>query len=137
MMYEQYVGRVAYCGWLRAERSRDLIPVEQDFSAPVQTGPGRPPSLLYSGYRVFPGGKSGRGVTLTPHPLLMPRSGKGRAIPVLPYGPYGLYRATVPVQGCTYDVRGLYKGVLYLQSVFRFHRVCVRAPNFTTLTVAH
>jgi len=31
-----------------------------------------PPSLLYSGYWVFPGVKSGRGVTLTPHPLLMP-----------------------------------------------------------------
>jgi len=26
------------------------------------------PSLLYSGYRVFPGGKSGRGVTTT-HPI--------------------------------------------------------------------
>ena len=24
---------------------------------PVQTGPGGPPSLLYNGYRVFPGGK--------------------------------------------------------------------------------
>jgi len=33
-----------------------------------------PPSLLYNGYRVFPGVKSGRGVTLTPHPLLMPWS---------------------------------------------------------------
>ena len=28
------------------------------FSAPVQTGPGAPPSLLYNGYRVFPGGKA-------------------------------------------------------------------------------
>ena len=27
------------------------------FSAPVQTGPGGPPSLLYNVYRVFPGGK--------------------------------------------------------------------------------
>jgi hypothetical protein len=27
------------------------------FSAPVQTDPGAPPSLLYNGYRVFPGGK--------------------------------------------------------------------------------
>jgi hypothetical protein len=27
------------------------------FSAPVQTGLGAPPSLLYDGYRVFPGGK--------------------------------------------------------------------------------
>ena len=33
-----------------------------------------PPSLLYNGYRVFPGVKSGRGVTLTPHPLLVPTS---------------------------------------------------------------
>ena len=31
-----------------------------------------PPSLLYNGYRVFPGVKSGRGVTLTPRPLLIP-----------------------------------------------------------------
>jgi hypothetical protein len=32
-----------------------------------------PPSLLYNGYRVFPGGKGGRGVILTTHPLLVPR----------------------------------------------------------------
>jgi len=32
-----------------------------------------PPSLLYNGYRVFPGGKGGRGVMLTTHPLLVPR----------------------------------------------------------------
>ena len=31
--------------------------------------PWGPPSLLYNGYRVFPGVKSGRGVTLTPHPF--------------------------------------------------------------------
>ena len=37
--------------------------------------PDRPcgtPSLLYNGYRVSPGVNSGRGVTLTPHPLLVP-----------------------------------------------------------------
>jgi hypothetical protein len=28
-----------------------------------------PPSLLYNGYRVFPGGKGGRGVMLTTYPL--------------------------------------------------------------------
>ena len=44
--------------------------------------PWGPPSLLYNGYRVFPGVKSGRGVTPTPHPLLMPWSWKGRAIPL-------------------------------------------------------
>jgi hypothetical protein len=31
--------------------------------------PWGPPSLLYNGYRVFPGGKGGRGVTLTTHPI--------------------------------------------------------------------
>ena len=67
----------------------------------------------------FPGVKSGRGVSLTPHPLLLPWSRKSRVIslpqwsvrPVQslsactvelylysPYGPYGLYRASVPVQ---------------------------------------
>jgi len=43
--------------------------------------------------------RPGRGVALTPHPLLVPWSWKSRAIPLLPYGPYGLYRASVPVQG--------------------------------------
>jgi len=32
----------------------------------------------------FLGVKSGRGVTLTPYPLLVPWSRKGRAIPLLP-----------------------------------------------------
>jgi hypothetical protein len=43
--------------WLRAGRSGDRIPVGARFFAHVQTGPGAPPSLLYNGYRVFPGGK--------------------------------------------------------------------------------
>jgi hypothetical protein len=40
-----------------------------------------PPSLLYNGYLVFPGGKGGRGMMLTTHPLLVPRLRKGWAIP--------------------------------------------------------
>ena len=36
--------------------------------------PWGPHSLLYTGYRVFPGAKGGRGVTLTTHPHLVPRS---------------------------------------------------------------
>jgi hypothetical protein len=39
----------------------------------VSDGLGGPPSLLYNGYRVFSGGKGGRGVMLTTHPLLVPR----------------------------------------------------------------
>jgi len=42
-----------------------------------------PPSLLYNGYRFFPGAKSGRGVTLTPYPFLVPWSRKSRAILLL------------------------------------------------------
>ena len=62
--------------------------------------PWGPSRLLYNGYRVFPGVKSGRGVTLTRHPLLVPWSRKSRVIPLFPYGPYGLYRGSVPEQGC-------------------------------------
>jgi hypothetical protein len=68
------------------------------FSAPVQTGPGAHPASCTKGTGSFPGVKNGRGVTLTPHPLLVLWSRKGRAIPLFPHGPYGLYRASVPVQ---------------------------------------
>jgi len=53
-----------------------------------------PPSLLYSGYRFFPGVKCGRGVNLTPHLLLVPWSRKSRAIPLLP--PMGRTACTEP-----------------------------------------
>jgi hypothetical protein len=56
------------------------------FSAPVQTGPGAHPASCTMGTGSFPGAKSGRGVTLTPHPLLVPWSKKSRAIPLLLWG---------------------------------------------------
>ena len=93
------------------------------FYASVQTGPGAHPASCTMGTGFFLGLKSGRGVKLTPHPLPVPRSRKSRAILLLPlwavrplqslsactvelylyslYGPYGLYRASAPVQGCT------------------------------------
>ena len=46
--------------------------------------PWGPPSLLYNGYRVYPGGKERPGVTLTPHQLLVLWSRKRRTIPVRP-----------------------------------------------------
>jgi hypothetical protein len=50
-----------------------------------------PPSLLYSGYRVFPGGKAAGAST---HPLLAARSRMSRAIPLLPLWAIGaFYRA--------------------------------------------
>jgi hypothetical protein len=51
------------------------------FSAPVQTGPGAHPASCTMGTGSFPGVKCGRGVLLTTHILLVPRSWKSRAIP--------------------------------------------------------
>ena len=39
------------------------------FSTPVQTGPGAHPASCTMGTGSFPGVKSGRGLTLTPHPF--------------------------------------------------------------------
>ena len=86
---------------LRAGRSGDRIPVGARFSATVQTGSGAHPASCTMDSGSFPGVKSSLGVTLTPHPLLVLRSWKSIAIPLPPYGPYGLYRTSVPVQGCT------------------------------------
>jgi hypothetical protein len=44
------------------------------FSAPVQTGPRAHPASCRMGTGSFSEVESGRGVTLTPHPLLVPRS---------------------------------------------------------------
>ena len=91
-----------YSDWLRAGRSEDRILVEVRFSAPVQTGPGVHPASCTMGTGSFPGVKSGRSVTLTPHPLLVSLVMKEQSYTsTLPYEPYGLYRASVPVQGCT------------------------------------
>jgi hypothetical protein len=48
--------------------------VEARFSAPVQTGPGAHPASYTMRTGSLPGVESGRGVTLTPHLLLVPRS---------------------------------------------------------------
>ena len=51
---------------------------------PVQTGPGSHPASYTTGIGSFPGVKSDRSVTLTPHSLLVPWSWRGRALPLLP-----------------------------------------------------
>jgi len=70
--------------WLWIGRSGDRIPVGARFSARVQTGPGVQPASCIMGTGSFPGMKSGRDVTLTPHTILVPWSRKSRAIPLLP-----------------------------------------------------
>jgi hypothetical protein len=54
------------------------------FSAPVQTGPGAHPAFCTMCTGSFSRVKSGRGVTLTPHPLLVPWSWKSGAMSLLP-----------------------------------------------------
>ena len=80
--FAQSVQRLA-TGWT-VRGSKKKIPVRARFSAPVQTGPGAHLASCTMGTRFFPGVKSGRGVTLTPHPLIVPWSRKSRAIPLLP-----------------------------------------------------
>jgi hypothetical protein len=56
---------------------------EATFSAPVQTGPGAHPATCTVSTKSTPGVESGRGLMLTPHPLLVPRSKNSTAIPLL------------------------------------------------------
>jgi len=66
---------------LQAGRSGIESRCGRDFLA-VQTGPGAHPASCKIGTGSFPGVKCGRGVLLTTHPLLVPRSRKSRAIPL-------------------------------------------------------
>ena len=92
-----------------------------------------PPSLLYNGYRVFPGVKSGQGVTPTPHPLLVPWSRKGRAIPLLPVG------AVRPVQSLSACTRVTFTFTFYhkikgMRSTAEINRLRSHSPEACTLT---
>jgi len=62
--------------------------------------PWGPPSLLYNGYQVFPGGKERPGRDADPSPTSSAAGYERVELYIYsPYGPYGLYRASVPVQG--------------------------------------
>ena len=68
----------------------------RDFPA-IQTCRGAHTASCTMGTGSFPGVNCGRGVTLTPHPLLAPRPWKSRAIPLRP-----LWAITGPVTGLLY-----------------------------------
>ena len=71
------------------------------FFTPVQTGPGAHPASCTMDTGSFPRVKSGRGVTLTPHPLLVPWSRESRAIPLLPSVPVQYSYTSTPLSTCT------------------------------------
>ena len=73
-----------YSAWLWAGQSGGRILVGERFSAHVQTGPVAHPASCTLGTGSFPGVKSGRGMTLTPHSFLVLWSIKSRAITLLP-----------------------------------------------------
>ena len=90
------------------------------YSTTVLTGPGANPVSCTMGTESFPEVKSGRGVTLTPHPFLVPWSWKDRAVPLFPVWAVGLYRASVPVQG---------RNLSYLYVVYSMNNVKKISPG--------
>ena len=76
---------------IESQCGRDLPHMSRPALGPTQ------PSVQW----FFPGGKGRLGSDSDPSLVLVPWSRKSRVIPLLPYGPYGLYRASVPVQGRT------------------------------------
>jgi hypothetical protein len=84
------------------------------FSAPVQTGSGSHPASCTMGTGSFPGGKERPGRDTDPSPPYSSVVGHERVELYLysPYGPYGLYRASVPVQVCTLFYLYLYNSSL-------------------------
>jgi hypothetical protein len=91
--------------FLRSGQSGDRIPVGARLSAPVQTGPAAHPDSCTLGTGSFPGVICGRGVTLTPHTLLMTRS-------TLPKGLCGLWK------GETYQTLACYIFLVHLAPSF-------------------
>ena len=104
-----FVGRVAQSVWQLAMgwTVRGSDPGGGEIFRTYPDRPWGPPSLLYNGYRFFPGGKERPGRDADPSP---PSSAVGHERVELhlyfPYGPYGVYRASVPVQWCTLVIKG-------------------------------
>ena len=76
-----------------------------------------PPSLLYNGYRVFPGGKERLGSDADPSALLAPWPRKSRAIPLLPLW------TVRPVQSLSACTRVHFTFLLLLIYLWSFFRV--------------
>ena len=88
----------------------------------VQTGPGSHPASCTMATGSFPGVKSVRGATVTPHPLLVPWSRKSRAIPILPLW------AVRPVQSLSACTRVHFTFYLFLSVAGFPKHFCSRTP---------
>jgi len=134
--------------WLRAERSEDQILAGARFFASVQTGSGAHPASSTMGTGSFPGVKTGRDVTLTPHTILVSWSWTSIAIPLLPlwavlpaqslsactrvhFTLQYSYTSTPPMgrTACT-EPQCLYKGALYLYLLYRSIMATVSKEDF-------
>jgi len=91
---------------------------EARFSAPVQTGPGAYPASCTMRTGTFTGVNSGRGMMLTLHPLLVPWSRKGRAIPLLPLW------AVRPVQSLSACTRVTFTFYLFTSTQRKYVKYC-------------
>jgi len=113
-MYTWAGQRSRYIDWLRAGLSGDRIPVWDEIFGNCPDRPWGPPSILYNGNWLFPGGRERPGRDADPSPLSS-AVGHERVELYLffPYGPYGLYRASVPVQVCTLPTY-MYTNILLL-----------------------
>jgi len=88
--------------WLRPGQSGDRIPVGGEIFRTCPDRPWGPPSLLHNRYRIFPEGKERPGRDADPSPPSSAVVMKVELYLYSPYGTYGLCRASVPVQGCTF-----------------------------------
>ena len=96
-----------YSDRLRARRSGDRIPVGGDIFRTCPDRPWGPPSLLYNGYRFFPGGKERPGCDADPSPPYSAVDKKAQN-----------YSSTPPMGrlACT-ESQCMYNGVLQLFSL--------------------
>jgi len=81
---------------------RGSNPVKSEIFRTYPDQPCGPPSLLYNGFRVFPGGKERPASDAAPSPTSSAVGPERVELYIYPpYGPYDLYRDLVPEQGCT------------------------------------
>jgi hypothetical protein len=104
--------------------------VSARFSAPVQSVPGSHPASCTMGTRSFPRVKSGRRVTLTLTPFLCRGRERVELYLCSPYGPYSLYRASVPVKECALPLSYTKKYALCFRHAIDLKQLCSNVVGF-------